>query len=83
MNNIETCICQREMSLLGSTSFGFAQNTIHGFLTLSRTSPGFYMSASFLKTLWEKEKLLVSSIFYFFHSVFYPFGDLFSNFHHI
>ena len=28
---IETLICPREMSLLGSTSFGFAQNTIHDF----------------------------------------------------
>ena len=29
-----------------------------------------------LKTLWEKEKLLVTSNFSFFHSVFYPFGEL-------
>ena len=29
---------------------------------------------SLLKTLWEKEKLLVTSNFFFFHSVFYPFG---------
>ena len=31
---------------------------------------------SLLKTLWEKEKLLVTSNFYFSHSVFYPFGEL-------
>ena len=31
MSVIETLICRREMSLLGSTSFGFAQNTIHDF----------------------------------------------------
>ena len=30
--------------------------------------------ASLLKTLWEKEKLLVMSNFSFFHCVFYPFG---------
>ena len=30
---------------------------------------------SFLKTLWEKEKLLVMSNFSFAHSVFYPFRD--------
>ena len=29
LNAIETLICRREMSLIGSTSFGFAQNTIH------------------------------------------------------
>ena len=28
---IETLICRREMSLIGSTSFGFAQNTTHDF----------------------------------------------------
>ena len=31
---------------------------------------------SVLKTLWEKEKLLVTSNFSFSHSVFYPFGEL-------
>ena len=29
---------------------------------------------SLLKTLWEKEKLLVTSNFSFSHHVFYPFG---------
>ena len=33
-------------------------------------------SISLLKTLWEKEKLLVTSNFSFSHSVFYPFGEL-------
>ena len=28
-----------------------------------------------LKTLWEKEKLLITSNFFFSHSVFYPFGE--------
>ena len=36
------------------------------------------VSASLLKTLWDKEKLLVMSNFSFSHSVFYPFGE-FSN----
>ena len=27
----EKLICRREMSLIGSTSFGFAQNTMHDF----------------------------------------------------
>ena len=43
-------------------------------LTLSQTSPGFYLSTvQILKTLREKEKLLVMSNFSFSHSVFYPF----------
>ena len=29
-----------------------------------------------LKTVWEKEKLLVTSNFSFSHTVFYPFGEL-------
>ena len=33
-------------------------------------------STSLLKTLWEKEKLLVTSNFSFSHSVFYPNGEL-------
>ena len=46
-------------------------------LTLSQTSPGFYVSAVqvFWKH-WEKEKLLVTSNFSFSHSVFYPFEQL-------
>ena len=31
LNAIERFICRREMSLIGSTSFDFAQNTIHDF----------------------------------------------------
>ena len=33
-------------------------------------------SLSLLKTLWEKEKLLVTSNFSFSHNVFYPFEKL-------
>ena len=33
-------------------------------------------STSLLKTLWEKEKLLVTSNFSFSRSVFHPFGEL-------
>ena len=47
-------------------------------LTLSETSPSFYMSA--LRIFWEhcgkREKLLVTSNFSFSHSVFYPFKEL-------
>ena len=33
-------------------------------------------STNLLKTLWEKEKLLIMSNFSFSHSVFHPFGEL-------
>ena len=46
-------------------------------LTLSQTSPGFYMSAvQVFWKLWEKEKLLVTSDLSFSYSVFYPFVAL-------
>ena len=46
-------------------------------LTVSQTSLGFYVcSTSLLKTPWEKEKLLVTSNFSIFHSVFNPFEEL-------
>ena len=35
---------------------------------------------SLLKTLWEKEELLLMSNFSFSHSVFYPFGELSANY---
>ena len=40
-------------------------------------------STSLMKTLWEKEKLLVTSNFSFSHSVFYPFLRTFCHFHRI
>ena len=49
-------------------------------LSLSQTSPGFYASTvQVLKTLWEKEKLLITSNFSFSHNVFYPYFLLFSS----
>ena len=47
-------------------------------LTFSQTSHGLLrvFCTSLLKTLWEKEKLLVTSNFSFSHSVFYPFEEL-------
>ena len=50
-------------------------------LTLSQTSPGFYLSA--VQVFWKhrkKDKLLVMSSFYFSHSVFYTFEELSSIF---
>ena len=51
-------------------------------LTLSQKKPWF-LHVYLLKTLWEKEKLLVMSNFSFSHSVFYPFGWTFCHFHQI
>ena len=51
-------------------------------LIISQTSPGFLLvcSTSLLKTMWANEKLLVTSSFFFSHSVFYLFGELFIKF---
>ena len=38
----------------------------------------FFFITSVLKTLWEKEKLLVTSNFFFSHTVFYPFEEHFA-----
>ena len=53
------------------------QSTNPSALTLSKTSPGFYMSAVqvFWKH-WEKEKSLVMSNFSFSYIVFYPYEEL-------
>ena len=40
-------------------------------------------SASLLKTLRDKDKLLVMSNSSFSHSVFYPFGKTFCHFHQV
>ena len=63
------------LQLNRGTLFGLVLiSTGKQFLSLSQTSPGFYVSAVnvFCKTLWEKEKLLVMSNFSFSHSFFYP-----------
>ena len=42
-----------------------------------------FYSMILLKTLWEEEKLLVTSNFSSSHSVFYPFGEISRRFHQI
>ena len=37
----------------------------------------FLEEKTILKTLWEKKKMLVTSIFFFSHSIFYPFKEEF------
>ena len=51
---------------------------LYGYFNPFPNKPWFLRvySTSLLKTLWEKEKLLVTSNFSFSHSVFYPFGEL-------
>ena len=60
-------------------------NVFHGsiivrydYLNPFPTKPWFLRvcSTSLLKTLWEEEKLLATSNFSFFHSVFYSSGEL-------
>ena len=110
LSAIKIPICHREMSLiLWSTSFGFAQNTIHDFQNTVLNSKWPFSQGlhflngkksthnqivihrvrrflktlldritKFLRILWEKEKMLVASIFSFFHNVF---SSLKSKFH--
>ena len=63
---------QEKHSSLGSLKIVIVWSSLQ-ILTLYQTSPGFYVSAvkSLLKTLWEKEKLLVRSNFSFSHIFFY------------
>ena len=46
------------------------------YLKLFHTRPFCFCTTSVLKTLWEKEKLLVTSNFSFSHSAFYPSGEV-------
>ena len=72
--------------------FGFLRSTYMfsfwpvkdlGWLTLGK--PWFLRVCcrSLLKTLWEKQKLLVTSNFSISHGVFYPFGWTFCYFHQV
>ena len=66
--------CQRKRFELWSC----APRSTHKFLNPFPNKPWFLRvcSTSLLKTLWEKEKLLVTNNFSFSHSVFYTFGKL-------
>ena len=52
----ETLICHREMNLLGSTSFGFAQNTIHDFQNTVLNSQWHCLRKMPQKRLFQKGK---------------------------
>ena len=71
------------LSSANAFHFGWSKILLFGKeLTLSEISPPLYMPSSIrlLKTLWEKEKLLITRNFSFSHSVFYPFGDFSATF---
>ena len=64
--------------LSSANAFNLVQSKLLLFgerLTLSRSS-FMYLQYKYLKTLREKEKLLVTNNFSFSYSVFYPFGEL-------
>ena len=73
--------CDRPMSGVSHPSCVVRRpsSVIHIFFNPFPNKPWFLRvcSTSHLKTLWEKEKLLVMTNFSFSHSVFYPFGELF------
>ena len=63
----------------------FPQNHLqyNGLLTLYHTILTFPLQRSLLNTLWEKDKMLVNSIFSFSHNVFYPSQNTFQSFSHV
>ena len=63
---------------LDLSSIKFKSYLIHKCFNSFPNKPWFshVCSTSLWKTLWEKEKLLVTSNFSFSHSVFYPFREL-------
>ena len=71
----EQCInyCLQVLSIWTSLNF-FVWSRVNPF----QNQPWFLhvCSISLLKTLWEKEKLLITSNFSFYHSVFYLFEEL-------
>ena len=62
------------IKIFKSNSYTFLTE-FYVLLTLSQTSPS-VCSTSLLKTLREKEKLLIMSNFSFSQSIFHPFGEL-------
>ena len=54
------------------------KNRITGIKSLPNTIPSFNDPEKevFLKTLWEKEKMLVTSIFSFCRNIFYPISNI-------
>ena len=60
------------------TVYEDAKNRLHEGFNPFPNKPWFLRvcNTSLLKTLREKEKLLVTSNFFFSHSVFYPFGNI-------
>ena len=56
----------------------FLKTNCKCWVNLFQNKPWFLRvcSTRLLKTLWEKEKLLITSNFSFSHSLFYPFGKL-------
>ena len=52
---------------LDDKSLGLVITPYHTILSFNNP-----VEEGFSKTLWEKEKMLVTSVFYFSHNVFYP-----------
>ena len=82
--------CLERVNSLPSNKFldwsklkAFAENNLNVKIMISGFNPfpnkpwfSHVCSTNLLKTMWEKEKLLLKSNFSFSHSVFYSFGEL-------
>ena len=75
-------LCFPQLYIFSASKSGIMWQWVkHSFVTYSNSFPNkpWFLrvcSTSYLKTLWENEKLLVMSNFSFSHSVFYPFEEL-------
>ena len=69
------CLCFKDYLALNLKDFCLPVS-FKGLVKGSNPFPNKLWSTGLLKTLWEKEKLLVPSNFSFSHSVFYSFGEL-------
>ena len=71
------CICSEGFVLNATDKICYGKLIRSVFLTLYRTILTFSnpYKKGLLKTLWEKEKMLVNSIFFFSHSVFFPVNE--------
>ena len=77
------CLCKRFLLFPQCFQKASFPDTSKGVIVWERVNPfpnkPWFLRVcctSLLKTLWEKEKLLVTSNFSFSHSVFYSFGEL-------
>ena len=85
LSAIKRLICRREMSLIGSTSFGFTQNMMHDFKNTVLTRSGIVFDKCHKKASGNSGGkltffILSRTAFYLFEEKYYNFQKLWSKF---